>query len=167
MGATPQLAPLASVYIVPLLAVSPLYCTSYAFDPILRFQGLVKESMVWIGLGAVLNIFLEPLFIFSFRLGMLGAGIATAICQVLSFLLLAFIYRARGQVRIKLKFFRLGQFRPIFSTGMPTFLRRARTMDEAFWARAMRSSRSLSTRASSGSGMRVKCTDSAPLTRSQ
>ena len=123
LGANSQVAPLASLYMIPLLIAAPLNCLTYIFNPVLRFQGMAKESMIGISSGAILNIFLEPVFIFSFHLGMLGAGIATAICQVLSFLLLAFIYHARGQVRIKLKFFRVRQLRPIFSTGMPTFFR--------------------------------------------
>ncbi|MBQ1286588.1 MAG: MATE family efflux transporter [Aeriscardovia sp.] len=123
LGAASQVAPLASLYMIPLLIAAPLNCLTYIFNPVLRFQGMAKESMIGISAGAILNIFMEPLFIFSFHLGMLGAGIATAICQVISFLLLAFIYRARGQVRIKLKFFRFAQLRPIFSTGMPTFFR--------------------------------------------
>ena len=98
MGATPKLLGMASIYLIPLLIASPLYCTSYAFDPILRFQGLAKESMIGIGLGAVLNIFLEPLFIFSMHLGMLGAGIATAICESLSFFLLLFLFAKKSQV---------------------------------------------------------------------
>ncbi|MBR6440323.1 MAG: MATE family efflux transporter [Aeriscardovia sp.] len=123
LGAPAKVAPLASLYMIPLLIAAPLNCLTYIFNPVLRFQGMAKESMIGISSGAILNIFLEPVFIFSLRLGMLGAGIATAICQVVSFLLLAFIYRARGQVRIRLKFFRLRQLRPIFSTGMPTFFR--------------------------------------------
>ncbi|MBR6440322.1 MAG: MATE family efflux transporter [Aeriscardovia sp.] len=123
MGATSALSPLASVYLVALLAVSPLYCTSYAFDPILRFQGLVKESMIGIALGAILNIFLEPVFIFSLRLGMLGAGIATAICEALSFFLLLFLYRKRSQIALDFRKFSFKSFGPILSSGMPNFVR--------------------------------------------
>ncbi|MBO6003816.1 MAG: polysaccharide biosynthesis C-terminal domain-containing protein, partial [Aeriscardovia sp.] len=123
MGATPALLPLASLYIVPLLAPSPLYCTSYAFDPILRFQGLAKESMIGITLGAILNIFLEPVFIFSFHLGMLGAGIATAICESVSFFLLLFLYGKKSQVALDFKKFSLKSFGPILSSGMPNFVR--------------------------------------------
>ncbi|MBQ1301469.1 MAG: MATE family efflux transporter [Aeriscardovia sp.] len=123
MGSTPALSPLASVYIVPLLIASPLYCTSYAFDPILRFQGLVKESMVGIALGAILNIFMEPLFIFSFRMGMLGAGIATAICESVSFFLLLFLYRKKSEIALDFKKFSFRSFGPILSSGMPNFVR--------------------------------------------
>ena len=52
-------------------------------------------------------------------------------------------------------------------TLMFTFLLRASTMDDARWASSMRSSRSLSTTPDSYSGMRVKCTDSAPGMRSR
>lgn len=114
MGATSGLLGMASTYLIPLLIASPLYCTSYAFDPILRFQGLAKESMIGIALGAVLNIFLEPLFIFSMHLGMLGAGIATAICESLSFFLLLFLFAKKSQVPLDLKRFSFMSFGPIF-----------------------------------------------------
>ena len=123
MGATSALAPMASTYLVPLLIASPLYCTSYAFDPILRFQGLVKESMIGIALGAVLNIFLEPLFIFPMHLGMHGAGTATAICESLSFFLLLFLFLKRSQIPLDLKKFSLRGFGPIVTAGMPNFVR--------------------------------------------
>ena len=123
MGATPKLLGMTSIYLIPLLIASPLYCTSYAFDPILRFQGLAKESMIGIGLGAVLNIFLEPLFIFSMHLGMLGAGIATAICESLSFFLLLFLFAKKSQVPLDLKRFSFMSFGPILSAGMPNFVR--------------------------------------------
>lgn len=123
LGAPSSVVPLASIYMLPLLIAAPFNCLTYIFNPALRFQGMAKESMIGISFGAILNIFLEPLFIFTMHLGMLGAGIATAICQGISFLLLAFLYHFRGQVKIKLRFFEIRQLRPIFSTGMPTFFR--------------------------------------------
>lgn len=122
MGATSELLGMASTYLIPLLIASPLYCTSYAFDPILRFQGLAKESMIGIALGAVLNISLEHLFIFSMHLGMLGAGIATAICESLSFFLLLFLFAKRARP-LDLKRFSFMSFGPILSAGMPNFVR--------------------------------------------
>lgn len=123
LGAPSAVVPLASVYMLPLLIAAPFNCLTYIFNPVLRFQGMAKESMIGISFGAILNIFLEPLFIFTMHLGMLGAGIATAICQGISFLLLAFIYLFRGQVRIKLSSFEFKRVAPVFSTGMPTFFR--------------------------------------------
>ena len=88
LGSTPTIEPLAIKYLTPLLWVAPLYCSSYVFDPVLRFQGRAKESMIGIGAGAIVNIGLEPVFIFALHLGMFGAGLATAICESLSFFLL-------------------------------------------------------------------------------
>lgn len=123
LGAPSSVIPLASIYMFPLLISAPLNCLTYIFNPILRFQGMAKESMIGISSGAILNIFLEPVFIFSMHLGMFGAGLATAICQCISFLILAFICHFRSQVKIRLKFFEFKQLHPIFSTGMPTFFR--------------------------------------------
>ena len=51
----------------------------------LRFQGSAMYAMVGVISGAVLNIALDPLFIFTFRLGVSGAAIATIISQFISF----------------------------------------------------------------------------------
>lgn len=54
----------------------------------IRFQGNAFYAMVGITTGAVLNIGLDPLFIFIFDMGISGAAIATIISQFVSFCLL-------------------------------------------------------------------------------
>ncbi|MBQ5505194.1 MAG: MATE family efflux transporter [Aeriscardovia sp.] len=125
LGSTPTIEPLAIKYLTPLLWVAPLYCTSYVFDPVLRFQGRAKESMIGIGAGTIVNIGLEPVFIFALHLGMFGAGLATAICESLSFFLLLGLFRSRSGVPLTWSQFSLSSavLREILAGGLPNFVR--------------------------------------------
>lgn len=124
-GSTKTIEPLAVVYMVPLLYAGPFYCMSYVFDPLLRFQGLAAESMIGIGLGAILNIILEPIFIFTLHMGMFGAGLATGICETLSFILLFILFIKRSGVKLKWKQFSPAGFvyHEIIAGGLPNFIR--------------------------------------------
>jgi Na+-driven multidrug efflux pump len=58
-----------------------------AMNPIIRSDGSPKFAMVSTLAGAVINIILDPIFIFAFRWGMMGAAVATVIGQVVTALL--------------------------------------------------------------------------------
>ena len=76
--------------------------------------------------GGFLNIFLDPVFIFTLKLGIAGAAIATALSQCVSFviLLLAFL-RGKSIVHLRLACVsrRFGDYWLILSTGFPTICR--------------------------------------------
>jgi Na+-driven multidrug efflux pump len=55
-----------------------------AMNPIIRSDGSPRFAMVTTVLGAVVNIILDPLFIYGFRWGMMGAAVATVLGQVLT-----------------------------------------------------------------------------------
>ena len=74
------------------------------------FQGNAIYAMIGIIVGAVLNIGLDPLLIFVFDMGIAGAGIATLISQICSFIILLYMDRKGENIRI-----RLGNFTPSFS----------------------------------------------------
>ena len=59
----------------------PVYMFGQAMNPIIRADGSPRFAMVCTLLGAVLNIILDPIFIFCFRWGMMGAAVATVIGQ--------------------------------------------------------------------------------------
>ncbi len=74
-------------------------------------QGFAKTAMVTTMLGGVLNIVLDPLFIFTFGMGVQGAALATVISQFASFVwVMAFLFGKRTQLKI-----RPGNLRPRFS----------------------------------------------------
>ena len=68
----------------------PFYMFGQAMNPIIRADGSPKFAMVSTLAGAVVNIILDPVFIFGFRLGMMGAAVATVIGQVLTAVLAVF-----------------------------------------------------------------------------
>lgn len=72
----------------------PFYMFGQAFNPIIRADGSPRFAMVSTLLGAAANIILDPIFIFGFRWGMMGAAVATVIGQVLT-AVLAFWYLCR------------------------------------------------------------------------
>ena len=65
----------------------PFYMFGQAMNPIIRADGSPKFAMVSTLAGALVNIILDPIFIFAFRWGMMGAAVATVIGQVATALL--------------------------------------------------------------------------------
>ena len=65
----------------------PFYMFGQAMNPIIRADGSPKFAMVSTLAGAVINMILDPIFIFTFRWGMMGAAVATVIGQVATALL--------------------------------------------------------------------------------
>ena len=62
----------------------PFYMFGQAMNPVIRADGAPKFAMVSTLAGAVINIILDPIFIFVFRWGMMGAAVATVIGQVVT-----------------------------------------------------------------------------------
>ena len=126
LGSTPTILPYAKNYGFWILIAAPAMATSCVMNNIMRYEGMAKLAMVGLATGGILNIFLDPLFIFVFKLGISGAGIATAFSQYLSMMiLLVFFLKKKTQSRISLKYL---SFKPrvawdIISVGVPSFAR--------------------------------------------
>ena len=128
LGATPTIKPFAREYIFFILLASPWMVAATVLNQQLRFQGSAAIAMAGMLSGAVLNILLDPLFIFVFRLGVKGAAIATMISQITSFLILLFYGTTRsGNISIKLKFFSpsVSRYVEMFRGGIPALLRQS------------------------------------------
>jgi len=91
LGATETIAPYATDYATYIFYAAPFMMGSLVLNNLLRFQGLATYGMIGITAGGVLNIALDPLFIFTFGLGTAGAAIATAISQFVSFCILLYM----------------------------------------------------------------------------
>lgn len=75
----------------------PFYMFGQAMNPVIRADGSPKFAMLSTLAGAVANIILDPIFIFTFRWGMMGAAIATVIGQVLTAgLSVLYLFRPRS-----------------------------------------------------------------------
>lgn len=80
----------------------PFYMFGQAMNPIIRSDGSPKFAMASTLAGAVVNMILDPVFIFVFRWGMMGAALATILGQILT-ALLAVWYLCRQMKAVKLK----------------------------------------------------------------
>jgi putative MATE family efflux protein len=126
LGATETIKPYAVEYIFFIFLASPWMLASMILNQQLRFQGSAAIAMVGMLSGAILNIFLDPLFIFVFRMGVKGAAIATMISQMVSFvILLTYGCTRKGNVPIKLRHFSpsVSRYIEMFRGGIPALLR--------------------------------------------
>lgn len=129
MGAGVLFAVLGSIFITPLirllnsnadseqyaiqyatyvLLAAPFIIGSFILNMCLRSEGSATYAMVGIAAGGILNCFLDPLFIYTFGLGVSGASMATAISKFVSFCILIWPYlRKRCSVKIAIRQFKL------------------------------------------------------------
>jgi putative MATE family efflux protein len=129
LGATDTILPYAREYIGIILIGAPLMAGSLTLNAQLRFQGSPVYAVIGVISGAVLNIFLDPLFIFVFGLGIRGAALATIISQGISCAILLYVCSFKDNVSIKVQYFlpTMTNFREIFRGGIPACLRQILT----------------------------------------
>ena len=102
---------------------APFMMTYSALAQIIRADGSPKYSMILLVVGAILNIILDPIFIFSFNMGVKGGAIATVIGQLVSFLMAVLYLKKLKSVTIKKESFKLDK--SIFRTlglGLSSFI---------------------------------------------
>ena len=127
LGSTETILPYANDYMFYILLGSPFMCSSLVLNNQLRFQGYSFYSMIGLTVGGVLNIFLDPLFIFVFDMGIAGAALATALSQAVSFFILLFYAIRMGNVRLRISLFRpsLKILKEITVGGLPSLCRQS------------------------------------------
>ncbi|MBR3904368.1 MAG: MATE family efflux transporter [Clostridia bacterium] len=125
LGSTDTILPYAVSYIRIILIGTPWMCSSLVLNNQLRFQGNALFSMIGIGIGGIINILLDPLFIFTFNMGIDGAALATIISQFISFCLLFIGTRRSDNLNIYLRNFtpKAHYFKEIFKGGAPSLFR--------------------------------------------
>ncbi len=127
LGATPDVVPYACNYLRYILLASPFMMSALTLNNQLRLEGNARFGMVGIVSGALLNIALDPLLIYTFGLGVSGASLATAISQFFAWCLLLMGTRRGDSVHIALRNFRpsLAAYREIVAGGLPSLFRQA------------------------------------------
>lgn len=105
LGSTATILPYTKAYLRIILLGTPFMTSSLVLNNQLRFQGSAAYAMVGIVTGAVLNIGLDPLFIFALDMGVAGAALATIVSQICSFVLLVIGSTKGGNIRIRFKNF--------------------------------------------------------------
>ena len=102
-GATEATLDYANQYMMFYLIGAPFQIMSLGLNYYLTSQGYSNKAMFTMVLGAIINICLDPLFIFTFNLGVKGAAIATSIAQIVSFIYVFLILRSKS-VEVKISF---------------------------------------------------------------
>ena len=126
LGSTDTILPEAKAYATYILLAAPAMLTSCVLNNVLRYEGLAFFAMIGLASGGILNICLDPLLIFVFKLGTGGAGLATAISQYIGvFILLRPFLRGKTSSRIALRSFTrsAADIGNIVLTGFPSLVR--------------------------------------------
>lgn len=125
LGATKTTVSAASGYLKYILLGSPFILCSFVMNNQLRYQGSAIYSMIGIVSGSILNIVIDPLFIFTFKLGVEGAAIATILSQFVGFCLLLFGTFRGENIRISIKSFKPTKriVKNILTNGLPSLSR--------------------------------------------
>lgn len=126
LGSTETIFPYAKTYASFILAVTPFMTACFTLNNILRYEGKAFLGMIAMLSGAILNIFGDALLMFGFRMGIAGAGLSTAVSQLITFVILLYMFlRGKTQCIISLKYFSFSFSRlwNIVSTGFPSMLR--------------------------------------------
>ena len=97
LGSTETIAPYAEAYASYIFVAAPFMICSFIMNNLLRFQGKALFAMVGITTGGVLNMVLDPVFIFGLDMGTAGAALATGLSQFISFCILLFMCNSREE----------------------------------------------------------------------
>ncbi len=123
LGATETIAPYAKAYAQYIFIAAPFMICSFIMNNLLRFQGKASYAMVGITIGGLLNIALDPLFIFTLGMGTAGAALATGLSQFISFCILLWMCNHQEScISISIRKFRpkLAIYREIIYGGIPS-----------------------------------------------
>ena len=126
IGSTETMMPHSVAYARYILATAPVFAASFVLNVAMKSQGRATLSMLGMMTGNVLNIFLDPLFIFGLKMGTAGAALATAISQCVSFgALLWFFWKKQDTLRIRWKWIsrNVHDYITIVRVGSPTLCR--------------------------------------------
>ena len=126
LGSTPTILPYAKTYAICILCAAPAMVSSCVMNNILRYEGRAFFAMIGLTSGGVLNIFLDALFMQYMGMGILGAGLATAISQYVSWALLLTMFvlrKTQSSLNIKYVKFNIKTLGDIVTTGLPSLAR--------------------------------------------
>lgn len=128
LGSTATIYPHAVDYAYYILLGAPVMTLSFTLNNLLRWQGKAKLAVIGLTTGGVLNILLDPLFIFGLHMGTRGASLATFLSQCVSMSILAAFFLT-GHSDIPLSPERVSRswrmYWEILRQGTPSFFRNA------------------------------------------
>ena len=104
---------------------TPFVLLTLGLNPFISAEGKTVMSMMTVIIGAVMNIILDPIFIFAFGLGARGAAIATVISQFASAVyVVSFLRSRKSELRLRIKDMRIRKkvILPVISLGVSPFI---------------------------------------------
>ncbi len=129
LGSTQTILPHAMDYGRCILCAAPFIICSFVLNNGLRYEGKAFYAMYGLTAGGILNIFGDYLLVMKLNMGVFGAGLATALSQMVSFFILLYMYVRMAQSRISIKAvsrdFRV--YLSICRVGLPSLIRQGLT----------------------------------------
>jgi len=92
IGSTETMMPHSMAYARYILASAPIFAASFVLNVAMKSEGNATLSMLGLAAGNLLNVVLDPLFIFGLDMGTAGAALATTVSQCVSFLTLLWCF---------------------------------------------------------------------------
>ena len=129
LGSTETILPHAMDYALWVLIACPFVITSMILNNALRFEGCAFYAMFGLTAGGLLNILGDYLLVYKLNMGVYGAGLATAVSQFISFLILFVMFRKMAQSRIAPKYISNDwkTYAAICRVGFPSLIRQSLT----------------------------------------
>lgn len=124
-GASSQTLPYASKYLTIYVCGTVFVQIALGMNIFISAQGFAQTSMLTVLIGAVINIVLDPVFIFGLQMGVQGAALATIISQAVSAAwVLWFLFGKKTKLRIQKKYFKLSKkiLFPVLALGLSPFI---------------------------------------------
>lgn len=129
LGSTSTILPYAKDYGLWVLLSCPFMVCSLVLNNNLRYEGKAFYAMIGLTIGGVINIFGDYILIRHVGMGVYGAGLATAVSQFISFVLLFILYRKNAQTVISIKYVsrEIKTYFRIIRCGFPSLVRQGLT----------------------------------------
>ena len=129
LGSTDTILPYAKDYGMWILIACPFLICSLVINNVLRYEGKAFYAMFGLTAGGLLNIAGDYFLIEKFGMGVYGAGLSTAVSQMVSFTILFVLYLKHAQSRLSLKFMakEVEVYLNIFKMGLPSLIRQGLT----------------------------------------
>ena len=123
-GASENTMAYAIEYLNVVLAMIPIFILCNMMNSVIRADGSPTWAMISMLTGAVINIILDPVFIFVFKWGMTGAALATVIGQVATFIMTLIYFTHTKTFKLTKKSFipKINAVKEVISLGFSTFI---------------------------------------------
>ncbi|MGR9047672.1 MATE family efflux transporter [Halobacillus faecis] len=125
-GATDNIMPYATDYLFPIMLGSFFFSFAFTTNSIIRSEGNSKFAMITMIIPAVLNMILDPIFIFGLDMGVQGASVATVISQAtVTIVVLNYFLKGKSSLAVKVSYLKpqWSVIRKVLTIGMPAFIR--------------------------------------------